>query len=47
MKVYKFRKLTNESDLDRLKGILETGNFWCSNFWDLNDPMEGVFSTYN
>lgn len=44
MKIYRFRKLTNELDYYRLKEILETGNFWCSNFWELNDPMEGVFS---
>jgi hypothetical protein len=44
MKVYKFRKLTSELDYYRLKEILETKNFWCSNFWELNDPMEGVFS---
>lgn len=46
MKIYRFRKLTNETDYDRLKNILETGNFWCSIFWDLNDPMEGIFSFY-
>ena len=43
--IYKFRKLTSEIDYCRLRGILETGYFWCSNFWELNDPMEGVFST--
>lgn len=47
MEIYKFRRLTSEIDYCRLRGILETGYFWCSNFWDLNDPMEGVFSTYN
>jgi uncharacterized protein (DUF1800 family) len=44
MKVYRFRKLSSELDYYRLKEIIETGEFWCSNFWELNDPMEGVFS---
>jgi len=44
MKIYKFRGLTNELNYCRLREIIETGNFWCSNFWELNDPMEGVFS---
>lgn len=44
MSIYKFRSLINEKDCDRLKNILETGHFWCSNFWELNDPMEGVFN---
>lgn len=46
MKIYKFRPLISSLDYSKLKEILETGNFWCSNFWDLNDPMEGVFSYY-
>lgn len=46
MKIYKFRQLTDERDCCRLMNILETGHFWCSNFWELNDPMEGVFSFY-
>jgi hypothetical protein len=28
---------------ERIKEILETGKFWCSSIWNLNDPMEGVF----
>jgi len=44
MKIYKFRSLTNETEYCRLRNILETGYFWCSNFQDLNDPIEGVFS---
>ncbi len=43
IKLYKFRPLANEQDFDRLKRILETGEFWCSQFLKLNDPMEGVF----
>ena len=46
MKIYRFRKLTSEIDHCRLREILETGKFWCSSFWELNDPMEGVFSYY-
>lgn len=45
MKLYKFRPLGNESDLMRAKQIIETGYFWCSKFSELNDPMEGSFST--
>lgn len=26
-----------------MRKILETGEFWCSRFWELNDPMEGVY----
>ena len=44
MKLYKFRPLGDELSLCRAKQILETGEFWCSRFWELNDPMEGVFS---
>ena len=43
MKLYKFRALGTVEDFNRLKNIIETGHFWCSNFWDLNDPMEGVY----
>ncbi len=44
MEIYKFRSLTNESEYCRLKQILETKKFRCSIFWELNDPMEGIFS---
>jgi len=51
MKVYKFRQIKKDDDFSkvkddftRVKEIIETGDFWCSNFWKLNDPMEGVFS---
>lgn len=47
MKVYKFRGLDSKDDFLRLKQIIETGKFWCSKFSDLNDPMEGVFTTSN
>jgi hypothetical protein len=43
VKLYKFRPLATCQDLERVQGILETGQFWCSKFWELNDPMEGVY----
>lgn len=43
MLIYKFRPLGTKNDFDRVKKILETGNFWCSKFSELNDPMEGAF----
>ena len=43
MKLYKFRSLATCQDLERAQDILETGKFWCSRFWELNDPMEGVY----
>ena len=51
MKLYKFRPLANsqiDDDFKRLREILETGEFCCSKFSELNDPMEGVylFSNY-
>lgn len=44
MKLYKFRSLGDGLSLCRASKILETGQFWCSRFWELNDPMEGVYS---
>lgn len=44
MKLYKFRPLANCTDLARAQHILESGTFRCSQFWELNDPMEGVYS---
>lgn len=45
MKLYRFRSLGNREDFERAKKILDTGEFWCSRFFELNDPMEGVFTT--
>lgn len=42
--LYKFRSLGNDDDLKRVQHILNTCEFWCSKFWELNDPMEGVYS---
>lgn len=43
MKLYKFRSLADDTSLNRAEGILNSGLFWCSRFWELNDPMEGVY----
>jgi|GEM_PF-5983772 hypothetical protein len=43
MKLYKFRPLGSCLDLERAQEILAQGKFWCSPFWELNDPMEGVY----
>ncbi len=40
MKLYKFRPLANQNEFSRAKQILETGCFWCSQFSELNDPIE-------
>lgn len=45
MKLYKFRSLGSPTDVKRAKRMLETGEFWCSGFSELNDPMEGSFTT--
>jgi hypothetical protein len=45
LKLYKFRPLANDLDLCRAINILKTGEFRCSSFWELNDPMEGIFYT--
>lgn len=42
-KLLKFRPLANEKDFERVKEIVDTGKFWCSKLWNLNDPMEGVY----
>lgn len=46
MKIYKFRPLTNSSDLGRLNEMLKTSKFWHSGFSELNDPMEGSFTIF-
>lgn len=43
MKLVKFRMLGDSQSYCRAKTILQTGEFWCSKFWELNDPMEGVY----
>lgn len=47
MKLYKFRSLATDEDTNRAITILETGQFWCSKFWELNDPMEGIYKYYS
>lgn len=44
MKLFKFRSLADEESFERTLQIIETGKFWCSKLWYLNDPMEGVYS---
>ncbi len=44
MKLYKFRSLGDCQSFERAECILRTGKFWCSKFWNMNDPMEGVYS---
>lgn len=44
MKIYKFRSLIDCTSLERVLDTLDTGKFWCSRFWELNDPMEGIYS---
>ena len=44
MKIYKFRALSNDDDYRYVKDIIGNNRFKCSNFQELNDPMEGVFS---
>ena len=43
MKLYKFRSIYDEESLRRVMDIIETGHFWCAKFWQMNDPLEGVF----
>ncbi len=47
MNAYRFRPLTTECEFEKAKSIVETQQFWCSKFIELNDPMEGVFATYD
>lgn len=44
-KIYRFQRLSSKTDLKRLKAIIETEYFWCSSFFEMNDPMEGLFSS--
>jgi len=43
MKLIKFRTFWDEDSFNRVKKIIETGEFWCSKLWNQNDPMEGVY----
>lgn len=43
-KLYKFRPLASEDDLQRGIQILCEKKFWHSKFRDFNDPSEGIFS---
>jgi hypothetical protein len=46
MKLYKFRSLGNEEDLERVIDILNESKFWHSKFSNLNDPVEGSFTIH-
>lgn len=43
MQLYKFRPLANESQIKRIKDIIEYG-FYCCDFLSFNDMNEGVFT---
>ncbi len=43
IKLYKFRSLASCEDFCRIRDIIKTGEFHCSNFLDFNDMNEGVF----
>ncbi len=43
MQLYKFRSLANESQIERIKDIIENG-FYCCDFLSFNDMNEGVFT---
>ena len=45
MKLYKFRSFTDKKSFDYVCNIIKSGKFFCSKLWDLNDPMEGVYSS--
>lgn len=45
IRLIKFRPLTNSTDFERAKGIIENKKFYCAKLWNLNDPMEGVYNT--
>lgn len=40
MDAFKFRNL---HDLDRVLGMIRSNDLWCSDWKDLNDPMEGFY----
>lgn len=43
IKLYKFRELTTCRHFDRTIDILEKNEFYCPKFYEMNDPMEGVY----
>jgi Protein of unknown function (DUF2971) len=44
-RLYRYRSLKDETQLERELLALNEGYLWCSRFEDLNDPMEGAFLT--
>lgn len=45
MKLYKFRALSSCQDIRWIKEIICENKFYCSEFHNMNDPMEGVYSS--
>ena len=43
IKLYKFRELTTCQHFYRTIDILEKNEFYCPKFYEMNDPMEGVY----
>lgn len=43
-KLFKFRSLFDCDSMKWVREIIETGEFWCAKLWEMNDPMEGVYS---
>jgi hypothetical protein len=42
--LYKYRKLSNASDIEQFQGILKTESFWFPKATDVNDPFELICS---
>ena len=47
MKLYKFRSLDNEKSYQYALDIIRNNMFYCAKFYEMNDPMEGVFFIYS
>jgi hypothetical protein len=43
MKLFKFVSLAGKKRLERVIKTLQDGMFYCSDYRDLNDPMEGIY----
>ncbi|MDY0385598.1 MAG: DUF2971 domain-containing protein [Methanolobus sp.] len=46
MTLIKFMPLNDSKYFCRAKQIIEKNKFWCSRFYNLNDPMEGIFKSW-
>lgn len=45
MRLFRLHPLASDDHVNWIEETVRTGRFHCSNFADLNDPMEGVFTT--